>query len=167
MDLGAGLGYADPSRGLDVTLRVHGLAAHADDGYGEWGVSGSLRLAPGQAGRGLTASLTPSYGAAPGGPERLWLLPDASALAAHDDDAPLSRRLDAEVGYGMAVSGGLLGTPHVGLGLSDAARELRLGWRLSPADGGRFAVHLDAARREAVDDDAPEHRIGVGVSAHW
>ena len=24
-------GYADPSRGLDMVLRVHGLAAHAED----------------------------------------------------------------------------------------------------------------------------------------
>ena len=164
-ELGAGLGYADPSRGLDLALRVHGLAAHAADGYDEWGVSGSLRLAPGEAGRGLSASLTPSYGAAPGGPERLWLLPDASGLAANGD-AAMSSRLDAEVGYGLAVSGGFTGTPHVGLGLSDAARELRLGWRLSPAGGGGFELHLDAARRDAVGD-TPEHRVGVGLTAHW
>ena len=29
VELGAGLGYADPSRGLDMALRVHGLAGHA------------------------------------------------------------------------------------------------------------------------------------------
>ena len=165
-ELGAGLGYADPSRGLDLALRVHGLAAHAADGYDEWGVSGSLRLAPGEAGRGLTASLTPSYGAAPGGPERLWLLPDASALAPNGD-APPSRRLDAEVGYGLAMSGGFTGTPHVGLGLSDTARELRLGWRLSPAVGGGFELHLDAARTESGVDPETEHRVGLGVTARW
>ena len=165
MEIGAGLGYADPSRGLDLALRVHGLAAHAADGYDEWGVSGSLRLAPGAAGRGLTASLTPSYGAAPGGPERLWLLPDASGLAANGD-AAMSSRLDAEVGYGLAVSGGFTGTPHVGLGLSDAAREFRLGWRLSPAGGGAFELHLDAARRDAVGD-TPEHRVGLGLTTRW
>ena len=35
-----------------MALKVHGLAAHAEDGYDEWGVSGSLRLVPGAAGRG-------------------------------------------------------------------------------------------------------------------
>ena len=126
-ELGAGLGYADPSRGLDMALRVHGLAAHAEGGYNEWGVSGSLRLVPGAAGRGLSASLTPSYGADPGGSERLWMLPDASGLAANED-APLSHRLDAEVGYGIALfGGGFTGTPNVGMGLSDTARELRMG----------------------------------------
>ena len=166
MELGAGLGYADPSRGLEMALRVHGLAAHAERGYNEWGVSGSLRLVPGGGGRGLSASLTPSYGVDPGGPERLWMLPDAHAMAPNED-APLSQRLDAEVGYGIALfGGGFTGTPNVGMGLSDTARELRLGWRLAPADGGDFEFHLDAARRDAVGD-TPEHRIGIGVSTRW
>ena len=167
MVLGAGLGYADPSRGLDMALRVHGLAAHRQDGYSEWGVSGSLRLVPGGAGRGLSASLMPSWGVDPGGSERLWMLPDAHALAANED-APLSSRLDGELGYGLAVfGGGFTGTPNVGFGLSDTARELRMGWRLTPAGGGGFEVNLDAARREAANDDAPEHRIGLGVTARW
>ena len=166
-EIGAGLGYADPSRGLDMALRVHGLAAHAEDGYDEWGVSGSLRLVPGAAGRGLSASLTPSYGVDPGGSERLWTLPDASGLAANDN-AALSGRLDAEAGYGIAMfGGGFTGTPNVGMGLSDTARELRLGWRLAPAGGGDFELNLDAARREAANDDAPEHRVGFGLTARW
>ena len=165
-ELGAGLGYADPSRGLDMALRVHGLAAHAEDGYSEWGVSGSLSLVPGGAGRGLSASLMPSWGADPGGSERLWMLPDAGALAANGD-APLSSRLDAEVGYGLPVfGGGFTGTPHVGFGLSDTARELRLGWRLTPEDGDGFELSLDAARRDSPGE-TPEHRIGLGITARW
>ena len=167
LELGAGVGYADPSRGLDFALRVHGLAAHAEDGYSDWGVSGQLRLVPGGSGRGLSASLTPSFGAQPSGSERLWTQPDASALAANDDAAP-SGRLDMELGYGLAAfGGGFTGTPHVGLGLSDTAREVRMGWRLSPAGAGGFELHLDAARRDGEDDDTPEHRVGFGISASW
>ena len=119
-----------------MALKVRGLSAHSQDGYGEWGVSDSLRLAPGAAGRGLTASLTPSWGMDPGGSERLWALPDAEALVANGEAAP-SSRLDAELGYGMGVfGGGFIATPHVGFGLSDTAREVRLGWRLGPAGGG-------------------------------
>ena len=166
LEFGAGLGYADPSRGLDLALRVHGLAVHAEDDYGEWGVSGQFRLAPGAAGRGWSASLTPSYGVDPGGTERLWALPDASRLAA-DGEAVPSSRLDAELGYGIGLlGGGFTGTPHVGFGLADTAREVRMGWRLSPASGGGFEVNLDAARRDNVGD-APEHRIGVGATARW
>ena len=166
LEFGAGLGYADPSRGLDLALRVHGLAVHAEDGYDEWGVSGQFRLAPDGSGRGLTASLTPSYGVDPGGSERLWALPDASRLTAAGEAVP-SSRLDAELGYGIGLLGGAFtGTPHVGFGLADTARELRMGWRLNPAGAGGFEVNLDAARRDNAGD-TPEHRIGVGATARW
>ena len=174
VELGAGLGYADPSRGLDMALRVHGLSAHAGDGYSEWGVSGSLRLAPGGAGRGLSASLTPSYGVDPGGSQRLWMLPDASGLAA-DEDAVPSSRLDAEVGYGMAVFGGsFTGTPHVGFGLSEAGRDWRVGWRLT-SGASSLDLSLEATRREfAAGNGAgygagtePEHMLGVHIGARF
>ncbi|MCY3596937.1 MAG: hypothetical protein OXG71_05805 [Rhodospirillales bacterium] len=174
VELGAGLGYADPSRGLDMALRVHGLSAHAGDEYSEWGVSGSLRLVPGDAGRGLSASLTPSYGADPGGSQRLWMLPDADAMAANDD-VPLSSRLGAEVGYGMAVFGGrFTGTPHVGFGLSEAGRDWRVGWRLS-SGAGPLKLSLEAIRREPDNSTRagygagtePEHMVGVQVGTRF
>ena len=170
-ELGAGLSYADPSRGLDMTLRAYALAAHAEDGYSDWGVSGSLRLVPGGSGRGFSATLTPSWGVDPGGSERLWLLPDALALAANDD-APLPNRRDGEVGHGLPVfGGGFTGTPNVGFGLSDTAREVRIGWRLSPARGGGFEVSLDLTRRDAANDDdtgsVAEHAVGVRLNARF
>ena len=171
LEFGAGLGYADPSRGLDMALRVHGLAAHAEQGYEEWGVSGSLRLVPGATGRGLSASLTPSWGADPGGTERLWALPDASRLAANDADAARSSRLDAEMGYGLPLFGDrFTGTPNVGLGLSDAAREIRMGWRLTPAGSAAsgFQVNLDGVRSEAVGGNEPaDHALILRGALSW
>ncbi len=167
MEVGAGVGWADPSRGLDVAVRVRGLAAHAGEGYREWGVSGWLRLVPGAAGRGLSMSLTPSWGAAPGGSERLWAMPEASRLAANDNAAP-SGRLDAEVGYGMAVLGGrFTGTPNLGFGVSDTAREYRMGWRLASVASG-FELSLDATRRETADGGGPpEHGVMLGGTVRW
>ena len=118
-----------------MALRVHGLAVHAEDGYDDWGVSGQLRLVPGGAGRGLSPSLTPSFGVDPGASERLWALPGSSGLAANGEADP-SSRLDAEEGYGLPVfGGGFTGTPNVGFGLCDAVRDLRLDWRLTSALG--------------------------------
>ena len=169
VEFGAGLGYADPSRGLDMALKVHGLAVHAQDGYDEWGVSGQLRLVPGgNAGRGLSASLTPSWGVDPSGSERLWAEPASAGLAANGDAVP-SSRLDGEVGYGMALLGDrFTGTPHVGFGFSDTAREYRMGWRLTSAVRGDpgFEVNLDATRREAANDDA-EHGVMLRSSVRW
>ena len=168
VELGAGLGHADPSRGLDMALRVHGLAVHAEDGYGEWGVSGSLKLVPGGSGRGLSMSLTPSWGVDPSGSERLWAESASSGLAANGEPVP-SSWLETELGYGMAVyGGGFTGTPNVGLGVSDTARDYRLGWRLTPAVSGDtgFEVSLDAMRREAADD-AAEHAVMLRGRMRW
>ena len=114
-------------------------------------------------------SLTPSYGADPGGSERLWTLPDAHALAANGD-APASSRLDTERGFGLPVfGGGFTGTPNVGLGLSDTAREVRLGWRLTPAAGGGtgFELSLDAMRRESAGDGDAEHGVMLRARTSW
>ena len=173
LEIGAGLGYADPSRGLDMALKAHGLAVHAEDGYDEWGVSGQLRLVPGGAGRGLSMSLTPSYGVDPSGSQRLWALPASTGLAANDagnGDAEPSSRFDAEVGYGMALfDGGFTGTPNVGFGLSDTAREYRMGWRLTSAVRGDpgFEVSLDATRREAANDNDAEHGVMLRSLIKW
>ncbi|MDE0408896.1 MAG: fibronectin type III domain-containing protein [Alphaproteobacteria bacterium] len=164
-EIGAGLGYADPSRGLDMALRVHGLAAHAEDGYSEWGVSGSLRLVPGAAGRGLSASLTPSYGVDPGGSERLWAMPDAHALT-ENDDATLSSRLDTEIGYGLAGPAGLgTLTPYAGLGLAgDDARTWRAGarWEVAPDATLGFEGTLSESAGAA-----PEQGVMLRSSMRW
>ena len=167
LEFGAGLGYADPSRGLDMALRVHGLAVHAEDGYGEWGVSGQLRLVPGGAGRGLSASLTPSFGVDPSGTERLWALPASSGLAANGE-AVATSRLDAELGYGLPVfGGGFTGTPNVGFGLSEAARDLRLGWRLTSGAATGFELNLDAVRRAPANGDDAEHGVRLTSTLRW
>ncbi len=167
LEVGAGLGYADPSRGLDMGLKVHGLAVHAEEGYDEWGVSGQLRLVPGDAGRGLSMSLTPSWGVDPSGSERLWALPASSGLAANGEAEP-SSRFDAEVGYGMALLGDrFTGTPNVGFGMSDTARDYRIGWRLTSANASGFEIGLDATRREAVNDNEAEHGVMLRSLIRW
>ena len=163
VELGAGLAWSDPSRGLTSDLRLYGLAAHEDAGYDEWGVSGSLRIAPALSGRGLSLSMTPSWGAE-GESGRLWDT-RPSALAG-DGGEPPGARLDTELGYGLSLSGGLTGTPYVGLGLGEA-RDVRLGWRLTSGRMQSFSLGVEAVRRAAANDDTPEHRIGLEASLRW
>ena len=97
-----------------------------------------------------------------------------AGLAANDDGAgrfEASRRLEGEVGYDLpAFGGGFTGTPNLGVGLSEGAREYRLGWRLTPARSGDpgFAVSLDATRREpATDEAAIEHGVMLRGALRW
>ena len=84
LELGGGVAYADPASGLAMDLKARTLVAHAESGYREWGVSGAVKLQPGGAGRGLSFSLLPAFGADAGG-DRLWSARDAAQLAPAND----------------------------------------------------------------------------------
>ena len=164
VEAGAGLRYAGD--GVTVEGAVRGLIAHEASGYREWGASGSIRIDPGASGRGLSLTLSPSYGNAPSGTERLWSAANAQALAPDTRFEPGSR-LEAELGYGLAMPGGLgVVTPWAGLGLAgEGERSLRAGarWKLGPD----VSLGLEATRREAANDDAPEHGLMLRGSVRW
>ena len=176
-DMGGGLVFADPRHGLSFDLKARGLMAHESSGFREWGasLSGAWNPRP-ETGRGLSMSLTQSWGASPtGGMDALLGRETLAGLGTPNDDGgerfEASSRLEAELGYGLALFGGAFtGTPNVGLGLSDNGRDYRLGWRLTaaaPGDGG-FEVTLDATRSEAANDDAPpEHGVMLRGSLRW
>ena len=62
VELGGGLRYADPLRGLTVETAARTLLAHEDGGYEEWGVGGTLQFDPGVLGRGPAFSLVSAWG---------------------------------------------------------------------------------------------------------
>ena len=166
VEIGGGVSYADPASGLSLEAAARMLVAHADADYEEWGVSAVARLDPGEQGRGLSFTLSPAIGAVSSASERLWAAEDARALApgaAFD----AGRGLRAEAGYGLALPGGLTGTPNLGFGMADGgARDWRLGWRLAP-NGGGFEVNLDAVRSETATEPGAEHGMMLRAVARW
>ena len=170
VELGGRLTWADADSGLSAEARVRTLIAHKDSGYKEWGASGSVRLDPGERGRGLSLSLSPTWGAASSGVGRLWSARDARGLAPGQEFEAESR-LQAEVGYGLSLLGDrFTGTPNLGFGFSDTARDYRIGWRLTSAVRGDpgFEVNLDATRREAANANEPaEHGVMLRGAIRW
>ena len=166
IEVGGGIAWADPALGLIVTAKARGLVAHEDADYTEWGASGSVRIDPGEAGRGLSLSLSPAWGADSGNAERLWGLRDARGFAGNDNFEPAGR-LDAEVGYGFGAFGGRgLMTPFAGLALSEAEdRTWRGGvrWTLGPD----LSFGVEGALREAGNDNAVEHEIGFRLTVRF
>ena len=170
VEVGGRVAYADPGTGFSMEASVRTLLAHDDSDYREWGASGSVRLAPGAGGRGLSFSLAPTYGTSSSGVDRLWSARDARGLAP-GGEFEAGQRLEGELGYGLAVFGDrFTGTPNLGFGLSDTARDYRIGWRLTAAvqDRSAFEVNLDATRRESANDDAPpEHGAMLRGTMRW
>ena len=179
LDLGGGIALSDPGRGLEAELRGRGLVSHESQGFRERGFSGALswRQKP-SSDRGATLTLTQTVGgSASGGADALLSRTTLDGLAANDNgggnDDLKSRRLELKLGYGLSAFGDRFTlTPEAGVGLSDAGRDYRLGWRLvrgaSGGDGGSFELSFEATRRESANDDAdPEHSLGFRLTARW
>ena len=136
-------------------------------GYEEWGASGSIRINPGDSGRGLSLTVAPVWGAASSAVERLWSLRDARGLAP-DGGAEAGRRIEAELGYGfgLGVTPGVL-TPFAGLSLGDGGgRAWRTGarWRLTP----EATLALEGTRQEASNGEgAAEHGVMLRGQLRW
>ena len=165
IELGAGLGYTDPDSGLSMEAQARWLAAHEASDYEEWGVSGSVRLDPGAGGRGLSLTLAPTVGNAASGTGTLWSAADARGLAP-GTEFEAARRLDAEVGYGLAGPFRLgTATPYAGLGLADGgARAWRAGvrWQLAP----EVSLDLEGTRSESAGAD-PEQGVMLRGAVRW
>ena len=175
VDLGGGLAFAAPKQGIALDLKARGLVAHEAPGFREWGASASLAWDPRPSTeRGPALTLRQSWGGSPtGGMDALLGRETLAGLAANEngDTTASAGRLEAELGYGIAMfSGGFTGTPHLGAGLSETGRDYRLGWRLTSArrGGPGFEINLDATRSEAANaDEAPQHGLMLRGSIRW
>ena len=158
VEIGGTFAYRHATAGLSVETAARMLLAHADDAYREWGASTSLRFDPGNAGRGLSLSLTPSWGAeATRGAERLWSLHDPRMLAT-GSTSNTGRRLAADVGYGLPAfrhRGSM--TPYAGVQSSAFGRDWRAGvrWRL----GTRLDIELEATQRRLTNATEDAFRL--------
>ncbi len=178
-DMGGGLAFADSRHGLVFEARARALVAHQAEGFREWGAGASFGWDPRpESGRGLSLTLTQSWGGTPsGGMDALLGRETLVGLApAEGEDGSsgfhASRRLEGEIGYGWPAFGGAFtGTPNLGFGLSDGgARDWRIGWRLAPAraSAGGFEVSLDATRSEPANDaDPPVHGVMLRGAMRW
>ena len=167
VELGAGLAWSDPARGLVLDVSARTLLAHEDGDLRDRGVSAALGFDPDPASeRGPSLSLRQDFGGrATGGLDALFApapLEDRTGSAA-------TSRWTAEAAYGLPAFGGRwTASPHVGLGLSAGTRDYTLGWRWTPQrrDAPDLTFGVKATRRES-DTAEPEHALGLEATARW
>ena len=165
VEVGAGLRYAGVGFRIEGTVR--GLALHDESAYEEWGASGSVRIEPEGAGRGLSLTLAPAWGNPSSADRRLWSARDAAGLAP-DRDIEAGWRLDAEVGYGLrSPSGPGVVTPYAAFSVGEGAgRTLRTGtrWRLAPG----ATLGLEASRAGSPSgDEGPVNALTLRAAVRW
>ena len=108
LEAGVSLGYAS-TFGLAFDMTLSALLTHEAEGYREWGASATLRYDPGRSGLGLSASVTPTWGAPHAGAHRLWtpgLTPEALPVAPGAAASSPAARVDAELGWGLRALNG-------------------------------------------------------------
>ena len=169
LDVGGGLVVSDPSTGLAVDVRVRTLLVHQAEGFRERGLAISLSYTPTPSTPlGLTARVAPSWGGeATSGAEALWGRETMAGLA--PGGVADGTRLDAELGYGLAVGRRFVGTPTLGVGTSADGRDYRLGYRLGALGGAATAVELgvDAQRRERPLQGGTDHGALARATLRW
>ncbi len=169
VDLGGGLVVSDAWTGLSADVRVRMLLAHQDQDFRDRGFSVSLGFDPTpQTPFGFTAKVTPSWGGqATSGAQALWGQETMAGMS--PNGAASGNRLEAELGYGLPLGPGLVGTPRFGMGTSEYGRDYRLGYGLTLVETGAasFELGVDAHRRESFAQGAAEHGVQGRLTARW
>ena len=170
VDIGGGLAFTAPERGLTFDLSARALLAHEASGFRERGLAAAFTWDPRPStDQGLTLNLRQTLGAAStGGTHALMSRETLAGLGTNDPGG--ARRLELTAGYGVALFGGrFMGTPELGIGLSDTGRDYRLGWRLGRGSigGASFELGLEATRREAANGNEAGHAVGFRIGTTW
>ena len=148
LELGGGLRYRVPQVGLTAEGYGRWLAVH-EGALQEWGVGAMVTIDPGMDRRGLSASVTPSWGETASGVQRL-----SQQGAAGPAWYGTSRaQVDAQLGYGVPVFGGRsVLTPFGAMNLAgDEARRYRLGGSLATSRWTTLSLEIERWDRALTD----------------
>ena len=176
VEVGAGLAWADPKRGLGAELYGRALLTHEAKGVRRRGLAGALIWDPVAGERGPRLSLTRTLGSpAPGGADSLLGRSTTAGPATNGSGADLrERRLETRFGFGFPAFGDrFTATPEIAVGLSGTGRDYGLGWRLGRGgdapDGRALQLAVEARRRESVAARGipPEHSLRFRVTSRF
>ncbi|MDE0152980.1 MAG: hypothetical protein OXN23_03825 [Gammaproteobacteria bacterium] len=166
VELGGGLTWVLPARGLDISLEGRSLVLH-EDGFHNWGYAASMAFDPDPASaRGFSLTLSQSLGGDPsGGVDALF----AEGAPAQENASVGEGGWQAGLEYGLALGDGrFAGTPYLTYADGGNGREYVLGWQLAPMrrESSDFMVDLKAVRSESVET-RPEHELGFDLRFSW
>ena len=161
VEVGGGLRYRIPQIGLTAEGHGRWLAVH-EGALQELGVGAMVAIDPGMDRRGVSASVTPSWGATASGIQRIWQH-GAAGPAWHGTSRAL---VDAQLGYGLPVfGGGSVLTPFGAVNLGgNEARRYRLGGSLAASRWTTLSLEIERWERALTD---ATHSIMVRGAAEF
>ena len=161
-EMGGGVQYRHPAQGVTLSGQGRVLLGHTSN-YEDWGIGAALTVIPGQGGEGLALRLSPTYGQTVTNTAQLW--DQSAANLTGTDAAVVGQRMNAEVGYGLAIADGQsLLTPYGKLTWGAGTRDYRLGSRLTLASGLNLSLE---SRRGETSGAAVDHGVLLNVVWGW
>ena len=151
MDLGAGLSWNDPERGITATVKGRTLLSHGAEDFQDQGLALSFSWQPTPSNRGASLSLSHAVGLPAEGGMAALLNP--TAIEVVDEPHSSGERFEARLAYGFPFYNDRLTlSPSVATALSATSRSYSLLWSLSPYDehlvGEPWQLSLEGERRE-------------------
>ena len=168
MDLGAGIAWKDPQRGIGAELKGRTLLSHAEEDFQDQGLAFSFSWDPSPSNRGPSLSMGHAMGAT--ATADMDALFNPASFEQMDGNASSRQQFEAELAYGFPVHKDRLTlTPAVAMALSPTSRNYGLLWSLAPyteqlqADPWQFSV--EAERQEQNTATSPvEHSLKLRFS---
>ncbi len=163
IDLGGGIAWTDPGRGLSLGLSGRTLVAHEDGDFRDRGLALDVAWDPRpETGRGWSASLSRSLGGSSSGGVAALLGPDAFPDASPGGGGAWS----AEVAHGTALGAGMVASPYGRVGGTLGAKdEVRLGWRAGPDAPHAEDTTLDLWAEPVTGGGG--RAVGAGLEWRW
>ncbi len=166
-ELGGGIVWDAPVRGLLIDISGRTLISHENDDLKDRGISAQMTYDPAPATqRGPSLSLRQEFGSrSSGGLDALFT--STSLQKGTTSEARSRWVMDAAWGF-SAFDGRFTASPQISLGLAAGTRDYSVGWQLTPegASATDLSLGLKATRRESTTD-APKHAVGFEFTVRW
>ena len=153
-ELGAGVSWMDPQRGISADIKGRILLTHGSEDFQERGMALSFAWDPNPSDRGPSFSVSHALGAAATGGLDALLNPTTMEGLDADPDSNEHQQFATRLAYGFPAFGDRLTiTPSLGLALSPYSSSTSLLWALTPYAGtGQvdepWTISLEGQRQE-------------------
>ena len=159
LEIGGGIEFADPARGLSMSMDARTLALHEDGNFRDWGLSLGLSWDPRpETKRGCSATAQHGLGGASAGGVDALFGPEAFPGA---PGAQGGSGWSVEAACGTGRGHGMVGSPYARASGGEA-ESLRVGYRIEPD-----ADHAEDATVQAWADPSADGGTSVGAGLEW
>ena len=163
LEIGGGLVWTDPERGVGIDLAGRTLALHKDGDFEDWGLSASLNYDPHpQTGQGFSMTMARSLGGLASGGVTALLGPETFPNPTGNGG---NGAWSIEAAYGMNRKLGMVGSPYTRISGDGSVEAARLGYRIEPDAAHAAGINVDLWVEPPVADG--EARARANLEWRW